>query len=257
MPVSLFITGDMHGPSYMGKLDEFSRVFGNRLDKHDVLIVLGDFSLPWNVPASDSDIELMRKIDAYPFTTAFIDGNHENHDMLEILPTVHKFSASASRLSPSITHLQRGRVYTIANHTIFVMGGARSVDAEQLRASSSWWPQEVPSDKERVRADRAIKRHPSVDFVLTHTPPTRQLKRHATEADAPWQPDEFNDWLETHVAQKLKWKQWFYGHMHDDRPWEKPYTPLMHVIYDVDSRFPDELWGPDSALDYWDYGNPF
>ena len=70
-------------------------------------------------------------------------------------------------------------------------------------------------------------------------------------------PDEFNDWLEGHVAKRVRFGQWFYGHMHDDRPWEVPYTPLMHVIYDVDGKFEGRLWTAATPLDSWVPGEPF
>ena len=36
------------------------------------------------------------------------------------------------------------------------------------------------------------------------------------------------------MADKLRFKQWFYGHMHIDRWWRRPYTALYDVIYDLD-----------------------
>lgn len=255
--MSLFITGDLHGRAYFSKLERFASEFGHKLSKEDVLLVLGDFCLPWDCPPNEQDNDLMGRISQFPWTTAFIDGNHENHDMLSTLPTARVFDATAGRLAKGIYHLRRGRVYSICGHKMLTMGGAMSQDADILKKSGSWWPEEVPNAKERAACDRAIKKHPQIDIVATHTPPTRQLISHAKSCDMNWEPDEFCDWLQTHVADKVRFRAWFYGHMHDDRPWETPYTPLMHVIYDVDSRFPDQLWGPDSMLDDWYPEEPF
>lgn len=255
--MALFITGDLHGRSYIGKLDRFREAFGGQLTKDDVLLVLGDFCVPWTSPATDADRELIRKMDAFPWTTAFIDGNHENFDVLDALPSKRMFGATVGRLSDSIYHLRRGRTYTICGHRTLAMGGAISKDKGMLRKAGSWWPQEVATEAQRKACDRSVRANRDVDIVVTHAAPTRQLIEHARSCETEWKPDEFNDWLQTHVADRVDFRQWFYGHMHDDRPWEAPYTPLMHVIYDVDSAFEGQLWGPGSLMDDWYPGEPF
>lgn len=255
--MALFITGDLHGRSYIDKLDKFCAAFEEQLTKNDVLLVLGDFCVPWNSPPKDIDRKLIRKIDSFPWTTAFIDGNHENFDVLDVLPTRKMFGATVDRLSNSIYHLRRGRVYTICGHKTLAMGGAISKDKDMLIKAGSWWPQEVALETQRHLCDRSVRTNKNVDIVVTHTAPTRQLIEHARDCETRWEPDEFNDWLQNHIADRINFRQWFYGHLHDDRPWEKPYTPLMHVIYDVDSTFKGQLWGPDSLLDDWYPGEPF
>lgn len=70
--------------------------------------------------------------------------------------------------------------------------------------------------------------------MLTHCPPTEALLDLAVRVDVPADSDDYNDWLQREVADKLKFKQWFYGHMHIDRWSWRPYTPLYDVIYDMD-----------------------
>lgn len=255
--MALFVTGDLHGRSYISKLERFADTFGADLTRADILLVLGDLCIPWHDPASYEDAELVKELESFPWTTTFIDGNHENHDVLDALPTRRVFGACAGQLAPHVYHLRRGRVYDLAGHTTLTMGGAVSADADVLRRTDAWWPQEVPSDAQRLSCDRAVRRHPRVDIVATHAAPTAQLMAHAADCETEWIADEFNDWLQAHIADRVDFGQWFYGHMHDDRPWEAPYTPLMHVIYDVDSTFPGRLWGPGSLLDDWYPTDPF
>lgn len=258
--MSLFVTGDLHGRSYLRKLDAFAAEFGSALSRDDVLVILGDFSVPWSCPPDDTDRALIDHIDAYPFTTTFIDGNHENYDAIDALPVARDAlfgGTTTRRLAPHVHRLLSARAYRIADHDILVMGGAKSIDADALAKAGSWWPREVPSEATKASLKRIVSRKKRFDIVFTHTPPTRQLKVHADAVMETWQPDDYTDWLDANIAAKVRFGQWFYGHMHDDRPWETPYTPLMHVIYDVDGAFPDRLWGPDSYLDDWYPGDPF
>lgn len=58
------------------------------------------------------------------FTTLWIDGNHENFDMLYEFPLEDKFGGKVRQIAPDIYHLDRGQVLTIDGKKIFCMGGA-------------------------------------------------------------------------------------------------------------------------------------
>ncbi|MFR4999999.1 MAG: metallophosphoesterase, partial [Slackia sp.] len=76
----VFITGDTHGPSEIRRLNTTFAI-GDALDENDYLIVCGDFGLVW---ADRSKYAYwLRWLEKKPFTTLFIDGNHENFDMLD------------------------------------------------------------------------------------------------------------------------------------------------------------------------------
>lgn len=78
----IFITGDTHGASEIGRLNKTFSV-GRELDKDDYLVVCGDFGLVWADRSKYS--YWLRWLDKKPFTTLFVDGNHENFDMLEAM----------------------------------------------------------------------------------------------------------------------------------------------------------------------------
>lgn len=106
------------------------------------------------------------------FTTLWIDGNHENFDMLYQFPLEDRFGGKVRQIAPDIYHLDRGQVLTIDGRKIFCMGGARSVDKAYRTEHISWWQQEMPSNEEMERAVCALEQHNwTVDFVVTHCAP--------------------------------------------------------------------------------------
>lgn len=71
----IYITGDMHG--------EFSRFKNKKIKKlkeNDTLIICGDFGFIWD--GSRHENSVLNKIGNMPFNVAFIDGCHENFELL-------------------------------------------------------------------------------------------------------------------------------------------------------------------------------
>lgn len=75
-----------------------------------------------------------------------------------------------------IRRLTRGEVFELDGSTVFTMGGATSVDREYRVPYSSWWPQELPDERDfdtaRTKLDEVGWK---VDCVITHTCATRML----------------------------------------------------------------------------------
>ena len=59
------------------------------LTKDDYLIVCGDFGLVWD--ESPEERYWRKWLDDKPFTTLWIDGNHENFELLKEFPVINKF----------------------------------------------------------------------------------------------------------------------------------------------------------------------
>ena len=80
----ILITGDIHGSHDISKLDNTKNPIFKKLTKEDYLIICGDFGLVWYNDMADT---LWRTwLDEKPFTTLFVDGNHENFDLLYEFP---------------------------------------------------------------------------------------------------------------------------------------------------------------------------
>ena len=60
---------------------------------------------------------------ALPFTVLFVSGNHENFDLLKVLPTEEWHGGKVQFIRPHVIHLLRGQVFEIEGYTFFTMGG--------------------------------------------------------------------------------------------------------------------------------------
>ncbi len=84
----IYVTGDLHGEKAQIKK------YIERLQAGDVLIIAGDFSLPWWSRVFNQhydDDKLLKLLADAEFTTCFVDGNHENYDLLATYPVEEKW----------------------------------------------------------------------------------------------------------------------------------------------------------------------
>ena len=96
------------------------------------MIVLRDFGLFWdNAP---NEIAARNRIGNLPFTVLFIDGNHENFNMLFKLPVAKKYGGTVGVGGENLFWLKRGEIYDINGLNIFTFGGALSVDKHMRKA---------------------------------------------------------------------------------------------------------------------------
>lgn len=125
----IYITGDTHGKHDFWKLIQFSDAHPE-LTKNDYLIVAGDFGGVWSPRTLESSL---RPYQALPFTVLFVDGNHENFDMLYSYSVEIWNGGKVHFIKPDIIHLMRGQVFEIEGKTIFTFGGGSSTGAKTLR----------------------------------------------------------------------------------------------------------------------------
>lgn len=165
-----------------------------------------------------------------PFTTLFIDGNHENHRMLNAMPMTEWNGGKVHEVRPHVLHLMRRQVIRLNEMTFFTMGGAASHDIEDgildprapdflyMRSANanfrvlgkSWWPEEMPSDEEYVETERNLNKAGwQVDCVLTHCAPTSIVRRLNRNGET----NRLTDFLEN-VRDRCKFGYWFMGHYH-------------------------------------------
>ena len=146
MAGKIFITGDMHGSAGAYRLQ--NHVYqGGRLDEDDVVLVAGDWGMPFIVPKIED--EGLDQLALLPFKIAFIDGNHENFPLLSAYPEKEHFGGPVGVLRPNIFHLKkRGHVYYINGKSFWCFGGAASHDKECRQKGVSWWPEEEANEEE-------------------------------------------------------------------------------------------------------------
>lgn len=216
---SCYVTGDVHGHIDINKFNSKNFPEGKNLDKSDVILVCGDLGLVWDVFKSKTQEQhWIDWITNKPWTTVFVDGNHENHDRLNKLLRINMFGGEVGKVSESIFHLRRGNIYTINNKTFFCMGGAKSIDKAYRQPFISWWPEEEPSFEELERGLVNLEKNNwIVDFIIGHTGPTYAIKRLGEICKCSFgdKLENLNQYFEE-VCRKVKFKKMFFGHFHVD-----------------------------------------
>ena len=206
----LRITGDTHGD--LNRINYAENYKNIPLGKGDTLIICGDFGFIFD--GSKLEKEKLDLLAEKPYTVCFIDGNHENFDLLESYPEVGFHGGIAHRIRENIYHLMRGEIYELEGKSIFAMGGAYSTDRFMRELHESYWEEELPSDAEYKTALDNLESHGmEIDIILTHTAPTVEVvSLGRTPHPHEWVLTEF---LDT-VKNRVKYKKWCFGHFHID-----------------------------------------
>ena len=230
--MKIFITGDTHGNIDTKKLNTKKWPEQKTLTRDDVLIVAGDFGCPWQSMDTPEDRYWLDWYENKPCTTLFIDGNHENFDVLEQLPIVEFCGAKCHKLRDHVLHIMRGEILHIAGHSIWCMGGARSTDKIFRTQGISWWPQEIPTYEE---CDRALQSFISEkpDVIITHEGPSElilKLYEHCSDQHT----DTVSNFMQEILNRCRELKispEWFMGHHHIDKDYEIEGGPTIHMLY--------------------------
>lgn len=223
----IYVTGDIHAHIDIKKLSAQRFPQQKSLTKSDYLVVCGDFGLVWD--NSKSDLYWRDWLTDKPFTTLWVDGNHENFELLYRFPLADKFGGKVREITPSIYHLDRGQVLTIENKTFFVMGGAASHDKEYRKEHISWWKEEMPTIEEMERGIKALDTHNwAVDYVISHCAP-----RSVQTMIASWyESDPLVSFFER-IRRDLHFKKWFFGHYHIDKQLDEQFVALYNNIIPI------------------------
>lgn len=226
----IYITGDTHGDYDIWKLIKFAEEH-SELTKKDYLIVAGDFGGVWSPSTLESSLRPYREL---PFTVLFVDGNHENFDMLDSYRVEIWNGGKVHFVKPDIIHLMRGQVFEIEGKTIFTFGGGTSIDKGMRKEGTSWWPQEIPSYEELDEDVANLKRYDnSVDFIVTHSCDEKALwyppLRTRTYKLNVYPENQLLSYFEDYV----KYKHWYFGHYHMDGRLTDNKTVLYQKIIEL------------------------
>lgn len=232
--MAIFITGDTHGDFIRFRPALFPQQF--HLTKEDYVIICGDFGGLWDNGPEDE--YWLNWLEERPFTTLFVDGNHENFHLLAQIAPEPWQGGQIQRLRPSVLRLMRGQIYTLQGLTFFTMGGASSHDIaggilnpddprfkETHRRlllqgiphrinGVTWWQEELPCQEEYETARENLERRGwAVDCVITNCAPTF-LQKELTRGQ--YRPDALTEFLEE-VFQRCRFQHWYFGHYHQHR----------------------------------------
>ena len=95
----IYITGDCHGDYRRFSKDIFPEQ--KEMNKDDFMIICGDFGY-W-LPSKEQEYWLKWLSDK-PFTTLFVDGNHENFDGLTAMPPHLWHGGVIHKVTDSVFH---------------------------------------------------------------------------------------------------------------------------------------------------------
>lgn len=233
----IYITGDCHSDFRRFSKNVFPEQ--EEMTKDDYVIICGDFGGVW-----DKDEESRHEkwwldwLEERPFTTLFVDGNHENFDRLYSYPVEVWNGGEVHKLRNSVIHLIRGQVFILDGKKIFTFGGASSHDIDggilelddpnyrlkkkeldKYRKSYrinhlSWWREELPSDDELQEGRRNLAEHNNtVDFIVSHCCAT---STQVLLGGSLFKADVLTDYFEE-IRKEVNFKRWFFGHYHDNR----------------------------------------
>lgn len=222
----IYACGDTHGSIHINKLSEEKFPQQKNLTKDDYVIVCGDFGLVWY--DNGEDYWWRDWLSKKNFTTLFVDGNHENFELLYNFPKEKKFGGTVHKITDSIYHLCRGQVFEIEGKKIFTMGGAKSQDKMFRRENVSWWRDEMPNYMDYEEALYNLEQNNwTVDYIFTHCAPTSIQQ----VINPSYEPDVLTIFLDQ-VAATARFKRWYFGHYHIDFH-VRNYYCLFNVIEQV------------------------
>lgn len=203
----IYVTGDLHG-----ELARFSERQMKVVKKRDTLLVCGDFGFVWD--GSKEEQKALKALGKFPFTIAFVDGAHENFELLERLPVSEWCGGKVRRLQENTVQLMRGEIYEIEGERVFAFGGGESPDKDIRREDGHWWARELPSPEEieEGRHNLEASFH-EVDYIITHEPSAAVKGMLNIGEDYINSLNIFFD----EVAKTCKFKRWFFGSCHVDK----------------------------------------
>ena len=209
----IYITGDTHGRNDVLKLRNNTTLLNS--NKEDYLIIAGDFGGVWDGNWQDRVVQSFYNEQLY--TTLFIDGNHENFDLLIQYPVDYWNGGKVHRISEKIIHLMRGQVFTIADKSIFTFGGGLSIDKIYRTPGLNWWPQEDPSECEWREAMDNLERYSfQIDYIVTHAGPESIVRNEIHSMHKLLRLDCRTEKFLDKVLESVNYKHWFCGHYHFD-----------------------------------------
>lgn len=229
----VYIAGDLHGdwdtfnPFINAKIRQ-SKQLRSYIDTYDevevIILQTGDFGF-W--PHKHNSTELSRngrsRWNQYGIKNAvsgikdglvkiyWCDGNHENHDVLDVLEAQQP-DQPFIEIMPGVYFATFGSIVTLLDGTtVLFCGGADSIDKERRIPGDSWWTQEIinMNDMERLPPPGSTR----VDWIISHTCPA-YFSLDVPVYTAGKAGDPSKQYLNM-IFDAYRPKQWWFGHYHD------------------------------------------
>jgi len=191
MEAEVLVVGDTHGDfTNLNKvIEEFT--------PHLVLST-GDFGC-WDIKGMGAAI-LPRGS-----RVVFVDGNHENHEVLrQLRRTVHN-QKKPIFVIPQVYYAPRGTILSVNGKSILMMGGADSVDKAMRIEGRDWFPDEQITSHDINSVPKC-----KIDVIISHCAPPFVEDAMELEPIGKGQSSTMLEFL----FDAFKPKKWFFGHYH-------------------------------------------
>lgn len=231
-----FITGDTHG--------DLDRIYNwiNRMNFNNFdtnIFIAGDAGICWRKDKRDLKQTIQFHEDNYNFHIWFIDGNHENFDVLK---SYEPDEYGIVNISPHIHYIPRGTGLFIQTDTrvksILCCGGADSIDKFRRTPHISWWADETITSENIYKCLEHKKDIKKVDYIITHCCPYSVFKKYAvylitlTGIDQGAVEHESELMLDQ-LAENMDFDKWFFAHYHVDKQLDDKYTCLLNDFIEL------------------------
>ena len=219
----IVLTGDTHGTLDVEKIRRFQQG-ADKLDESDYLIICGDAGIVWD---EDTLAESINVYQSFETNILFVDGNHENFDLLKTFKATMWKGGKVHRIADNVFHLMRGQVFELCGKELLTLGGADSTDKENRVEHISWWKEETFDAMDVVDAMENLKKHDyKVDYVISHSPNNECLDllyKLFTQCgeSVPYYLEKKLKYSTSssnlqEIKDKITFKKWFCGHIHID-----------------------------------------
>ena len=220
----IYVTGDTHGD-----FERFKKFKGLFKKKKDYVIVCGDFGFIWD--GSEEEKKLLDKFKKLKCTVLFVEGCHDNLDLLKTYPEKEMFGGKVREINESLYYLKRGQVFEIDGKSVFTMGGGQSYDCEDRIPGKTWWSDEMPSMEEfREGEKNLMERDCKVDIIITHQNPHSDF---IVETNTVPKENILVAFLLS-VSKNIEYKHWYFGCEHVDRTVSPKITAVFEKIMPIE-----------------------
>lgn len=252
----IYITGDTH-TNFQRFSKKQRQTLPFALTPNDYVIVCGDFGLLW---CKNKELEYnLEWLSQLPFTLLWVQGNHENYDMIAEYPIEVWHGGNARHIiKDKIILLERGQVFSIEDKTFFTFGGGASYDMpggildrkdplyrikkrnakrQQLQTrilNETWWEQELPTEDEMQEGRKNLEKNKyKVDYIISHCCASSIQEKIAASLTRTVKSDSLTDYFEE-LEQNLQYRHWYFGHYHIHQKIDENHTVLYKEIIPID-----------------------
>lgn len=240
--MNFVLTGDTHRAETINRILRIKQQYQpDPVDNLLGVIILGDSGI--NYFLDDSDQEHKTIINELGVVIYCVRGNHEQRpelikNMKKIFDTRVQGWVYNEPQFPNICYFMDGREYLLNNKSVFVLGGAYSVDKNyRLATGKNWFEQEQLSVEERNEIFRLFKGQ-HFDIILSHTCPytLRPTDMFLSFIDQSTVDSSMEVWLEN-FRNSITYDTWCWGHYHDDRIQTPNHYMLYRRFYDINEIY--------------------